>query len=114
MMSSKPARNMYRLFIGMKLKVNSASCWYLLYSYTTVHGPQNIKNVQVLYVHSGLITNGVFEAFLKTGDSKVTAVVGRTEIRSYRIRKKFFILMPSSCPSCFLNAAPAARLLGHP
>ena len=27
-----------------KLKVNSASCWFLLYGYITMHGQQNIKN----------------------------------------------------------------------
>jgi len=24
------------------LKVNSASCWFLLYGYITMHGPQNV------------------------------------------------------------------------
>jgi uncharacterized protein YjiS (DUF1127 family) len=26
-----------------KLKVNSASCWFLLYGFITMHGQQNIK-----------------------------------------------------------------------
>jgi hypothetical protein len=26
-----------------KLKVNSPSCWFLLYGYITIHGQQNIK-----------------------------------------------------------------------
>jgi hypothetical protein len=28
-----------------KLKINSASCWFLLQGYITMHGPQNIKSV---------------------------------------------------------------------
>jgi hypothetical protein len=31
MISIKPAGNIQRLFIGVKLKVNSASCWSVLY-----------------------------------------------------------------------------------
>jgi hypothetical protein len=30
-----------------RLKVNSASCWFLLYGYITMHGQQNIKYVKV-------------------------------------------------------------------
>jgi len=42
-MSSKPARNMEANYWN-KLKVNSASCWFLLYGYITMHSQQNIKN----------------------------------------------------------------------
>jgi hypothetical protein len=31
------------LHFVFKLKVNSASCWFLLYEYITMHGQQNIK-----------------------------------------------------------------------
>jgi len=33
------------------LKANSASCWFLLYGYTTMHGEQNIKSSLLLSFH---------------------------------------------------------------
>jgi len=41
MISSKPARNMYRLFTETKLIENSASCWFIIDGYITMHFQQN-------------------------------------------------------------------------
>ena len=35
-----------------KLKVNSASCWFLLYGYITMHGQQNIKFPKIFFMGS--------------------------------------------------------------
>jgi hypothetical protein len=60
--SLKTARSMYKLFIGIKLKVIIASCWYLLYTYIMIHGPQNIKNVTVVCVFC--VLQFIFQGFL--------------------------------------------------
>jgi len=36
---SKPVEAYY----GNKLRENSASCWFMLYGYITMHGQENIK-----------------------------------------------------------------------
>jgi hypothetical protein len=34
------------MFLLNKLKVSSASCWFLLYGYVTMYGQQNIKQLR--------------------------------------------------------------------
>jgi hypothetical protein len=45
MMNNCSVRKMYRIDYLNKLRKKSASCWFLLNKYITMHVPENAKNV---------------------------------------------------------------------
>jgi len=44
------------LDIKIKLR-NSASCWFLLYEYITMHGPQNVKRSTLFFTAQYSLTH---------------------------------------------------------